>query len=195
VAERLIIELSGASADSPKQVVRELAWKRQYQSGDTISGGHGDPLSALYDFARGLSESARLVRNAQAAERGMKAAREHRSTVSEDYQQAMQVYRDVYARLLGIQVEQLLALGPGDERHATDPAMPDGESTAGVTDAAVRERIIAEKLVREAMIPYEQAEARADRHRTVRWAMYQLVGSLVVGLVVLAIVIWVLSLK
>ena len=193
VAERLLMELSGASGNPPKQVVRELAWKREYRSDVRTPVGDGNPLDALYDLARGLADSVRLLNNAQAASRGMNAAREHRRATAEDSQQAMDVYRDACSRLLGIKREQLLASGRGAGTPAAGGAAPNEQP--GVTDDPTRERMIAEKLVREAMIPYEQAEARADRRRTARWMMVQLMGSLVVGLIGLASVIWILSLK
>ena len=122
----------------------------------------------------------------------MNAAREHRTASSEDFQQAMELCRDAISRLLGVKRDQLGAFDSGAETTGTGSHPQQGEGT--VADEAARERIIAEKLVRESMIPLEQADARADRRRTVRWAMIQLVGSLMVGLVMLAVVIWVLSL-
>lgn len=93
---------------------------------------------------------------------------------------------------LGVKRDQMEALGSGAETTATGSRPRQAEGT--VADEAVRERIIAEKIVRESMIPLEQAETRADRWRT-RRAMVQGVGSLLVGLVMLAAVIWVLSLQ
>ena len=133
-----------------------------------------------------------MVQQAQAAARGMNAAREHRTASSEDFQQAMELCRDAISRLLGVKRDQLGAFDSGAETTGTGSHPQQGEGT--VADEAARERINAEKLVRESMIPLEQADARADRRRTVRWAMIQLVGSLMVGLVMLAVVIWVLSL-
>lgn len=191
-AERLLIELSSVSGGSPTRVVREMTWKREYPLGGGTPGVDANPLAALTDLGRGLRESVRMVQQAQAAARGISAAREHRAASSEDFQQAMELYRDAISRLLGVKRDQLEALGSGAETTAIGSRPQQAEGT--VADEAVRERIIAEKLVRESMIPLEQAEARADRRRTVRWAMVQLVGSLVVGLVMVAVVIWVLSL-
>ena len=189
VAERLLIELHPVSGRSPTQVVRDFTFKREYTLGSEVPGTDPNPLSALADLGRGLKEAARMVERAQAASRGINAAREHRSASSDDFQQAMQVYRDAFAQLLGIQPDQLSAYTAGEMK----PALT--ESSAGVSSDAFRERIIAEKLVREAMLPLEQAEARTDRRTTAKWAMIQLVGSLVIGLVMFGALMWVLSLE
>jgi hypothetical protein len=192
-AERLRIDLSGSSADSPTRVVREMAWKREYSLGGGTPGADANLLSALFDLAGGVQESVRMVQRAQAAARGINAARDHRAASSEENQQAMELYRDAVSRLLGVKRDQLAALGSGTETPAAGKGLP-GEQSTG-SDETLRDRILAEKLVRESMIPLEQAEARADRWRIARWGMVQLVASLVVGLLMLAVVIWVLSLQ
>lgn len=191
-AERLLIEWSGVSGASPTRIVRDMTWNREHSLGGGPAGVDADPIAALTDLGRGLLESARMVQQAQAAARGISAAREHRSASREDFQQAMELYREASARLLGVTRDQLEALGSGAETPASGSRPP--QTDGPVADEAVRDRIIAEKLVRESMIPLEQAERRADRWRSTRWAMVQMVGSLLVGLVMLAAVIWVLSL-
>src|SRR5687768_9064128 len=191
LAERLLIELSGVPGGSPTRIVREFTWKREYPLGSEMPATDPNPLVALTELGRGFRESVRLVQQAQAAARGMSAARERRTASREDFQQAMELCRAAISQILGVNREHLEALGAGAEPGGTGNGLP---QTEGSVADDVRERIIAEKLVRESMIPLEEAASRAERWRTARWATVQFAGSLVVGLVMLAVVIWVLSL-
>ena len=194
-AERLLRDLTGQPENPPSSAIQaamRLVRTPTVQK-RLVYTGEGDFLSAIPDFLRGLADASRQLRHARAAARGINAARDHRGASLDDLQEAMTLYRGLFEGILSVKRENLDSLMPPAKTAAIVDPGPAGEPPINDPAAHVRDRAIAQGIVRESMRMTELAEARADRWRTFRWGVLGLMGNLAFGLVILLVVIWVLS--
>jgi hypothetical protein len=198
-AEQLLMELTRERGGSTS-VVREFM-----RTGGSTAGGanrttplisHADFGPSLADALLGISRLIPLVRQARAAARGISAARGHRDASIDELQAAMGQYRAAFEQLLGVERRDLDFFGAGSQRPAASVDAPSARPEGGDSAAdAARQRVIANKIVREAMTGYDRAEARADVEKAVRWGVFQFLGSLAVGLAILVLLAWLLGLQ
>jgi len=197
-AERVFRDLTGQREDSPSSPVRAAMRLSRSSAGANRSTFSSDAdllASSLVDLVRAVPEAYRHVRHARAAARGISAARNHQDASLDDLQEAMTLYRRLFERILSVKREELDSLMPQSPTAVPAESGPAGGPPIDDPAAEARDRAIATRIVHESMRVNEQAEERADRWRTVRWGVLGLVANLAVGLAILLVVIWVLSLK
>ena len=98
----------------------------------------------------GIGDLFRVVQEARAAGRGMVAAQAHRDASVQDLRHAMEMYQRAFEQCLGLGRSEVDAQSGVFERRS-----------GGVSEAeTTRERVLTEKLAREAMgLPYERPDA------------------------------------